>query len=67
MHSPTRSRIVSSGKGEHEERTVEETLALGWDLMTLLPRTELKRIKDEYLEKYLPAEAAEDVAMEVGA
>jgi V/A-type H+/Na+-transporting ATPase subunit B len=27
---------------------------IGWELMTLLPRTELKRIKDEYLERYLP-------------
>jgi V/A-type H+-transporting ATPase subunit B len=42
-------------QGEHEERTVEDTLALGWELMTLLPRAELKRIKDEYIEKYLPA------------
>ena len=41
---------------EHEDRTVEETLRLGWELMTLLPRTELKRIKDEYVDKYLPAE-----------
>ena len=39
---------------EHEDRTVEETLRIGWELMTLLPRTELKRIKDEYVETYLP-------------
>jgi V/A-type H+-transporting ATPase subunit B len=41
-------------QGEHEERSVEETLALGWELVALLPRTELKRIKDEFVDKYLP-------------
>ena len=39
---------------EHEDRTVEETLALGWELVSLLPQTELKRIKDEFIERYLP-------------
>jgi V/A-type H+-transporting ATPase subunit B len=37
-------------------RTVEETLELGWKLLKMLPRTELKRIRDEYLEKYMPRE-----------
>lgn len=41
-------------QGFEANRTVEETLKLGWDLLTILPRTELKRIRDEYLEKYLP-------------
>jgi V/A-type H+-transporting ATPase subunit B len=40
-------------QGEHEERSVERTLELGWELAALLPRTELKRIKDEYVEKYM--------------
>jgi V/A-type H+-transporting ATPase subunit B len=35
-------------------RTIEETLNLGWKLLSILPKTELKRIRDEYLEKYLP-------------
>ena len=39
-------------------RTVEETLDLGWKLLKMLPRTELKRIRDEYLEKYMPREDA---------
>lgn len=39
---------------EYDEREVERTLALGWEIMTLLPRGELKRIKDEYIERYLP-------------
>ena len=45
-------------QGEHEERSVEETLAIGWELVALLPRTELKRIKDEFVEKYLPEAGA---------
>jgi len=35
-------------------RSIEETLSLGWKLLTILPTTELKRIRDEYLEKYMP-------------
>ncbi|MHB1135652.1 MAG: V-type ATP synthase subunit B [Coriobacteriia bacterium] len=37
----------------HEERSVERTLEIGWELMALLPRVELKRIKDEYVARYL--------------
>jgi V/A-type H+-transporting ATPase subunit B len=40
-------------QGEYENRTVEETLRLGWDLLTLVPVKELKRIRDAYIEKYL--------------
>ena len=35
-------------------RSIEQTLDLGWELLSILPRSELKRIKDEYIEKYLP-------------
>ena len=41
-------------QGFHKERTITETLNLGWDLLGMLPRTELKRIKDDILDKYLP-------------
>ncbi|SUY47814.1 V-type ATP synthase subunit B [Clostridium putrefaciens] len=41
-------------QGFTTNRTIEETLDLGWKLLKILPRTELKRIRDEYLEKYLP-------------
>ena len=47
------SRYVS--QGEEEDRSIEETLQLGWDLLALLPRAELKRVRDAFLEKYLPA------------
>ena len=35
-----------------KNRQIEETLDLGWELLRILPRGELKRIKDEYLDKY---------------
>ncbi|MBW6409141.1 V-type ATP synthase subunit B [Clostridium weizhouense] len=43
-------------QGFTTNRTVEETLNLGWKLLKMIPRTELKRIRDEYLEKYMPRE-----------
>lgn len=42
-------------QGEEQDRTIEETLNLGWELLSLLPRTELKRVRDEYIDKYLPS------------
>jgi len=46
-------------QGEDENRTIEESLNLGWRLLTILPPDELKRIKDEFIEKYLPQESLE--------
>lgn len=46
------SRYVA--QGEEEDRSIEETLNLGWVLLSRLPRTELKRVRDEYIKKYLP-------------
>lgn len=40
-------------QGFNKERTIEETLNTGWELLRILPKSELKRIKDEYIEKYL--------------
>ena len=39
-------------QGYNTDRSIEETLELGWKLLRILPRSELKRIKDEYLDKY---------------
>ncbi len=39
-------------QGYNTDRTIEETLNIGWRLLSMLPRAELKRIKDEYLDKY---------------
>jgi len=40
-------------QGYETDRTIEDTLNLGWELLKLLPKSELKRIKDKYIEKYL--------------
>lgn len=41
-------------QGNDTNRTIEETLDLGWKLLKILPVTELKRISLEYIDKYLP-------------
>ena len=41
-------------QGPEENRSVVETLDLGWDLLSILPRGELKRIKPEFIDKYMP-------------
>ncbi|MBS7402626.1 MAG: V-type ATP synthase subunit B [Oscillospiraceae bacterium] len=41
-------------QGNETNRSIEETLDLGWELLSILPKAELKRIKTEHIEKYLP-------------
>jgi len=48
-------------QGYYEDRTIEETLEIGWKLLTLLPVEELKRIKPEFIEKYLMKHVKEEV------
>lgn len=43
-------RYISQGYGTN--RSIEETLDIGWELLRLLPRSELRRIKEEYLNEY---------------
>jgi V/A-type H+-transporting ATPase subunit B len=43
-------------QGYYNNRSIIETLDLGWELLRIIPRTELKRIRDEYLDKYLPVD-----------
>lgn len=50
-------RYVSQGYTTN--RSIEETLNIGWELLSILPKFELKRIRDEYLEKYLPEKQEE--------
>ncbi len=40
-------------QGFTTNRSIEETLNIGWELLKILPRSELKRIKEKYIEKYL--------------
>ena len=46
-------RYVS--QGYEKDRSIEETLNTGWELLRMLPKSELKRIKDEYIEEYYEA------------
>ena len=41
-------------QGEYENRSIEDTLNLGWKLLKILPKNELYRIKPELIEKYYP-------------
>lgn len=41
-------------QGEYEDRTIEQTLEIGWKCLSVLPKEELFRIKPEFIEKYLP-------------
>lgn len=43
-------RYVS--QGNETDRSIEETLSIGWELLSILPKSELKRISDEFIEKY---------------
>ena len=47
------------GQGFETDRSIEETLDLGWKLLRILPESELKRIRTQYIEKYLHAKAEE--------
>lgn len=40
-------------QGEYENRSIDQTLDLGWKLLMMFPREELKRVRTEYLDKYL--------------
>ena len=42
-------------QGYNANRSIEETLDIGWKLLAILPRSELKRIKDDMLDEFYPA------------
>ncbi len=43
-------------QGYYTNRDIEETMEIGWKLLRILPRSELKRIKDQFLDQYYSAE-----------
>ena len=47
-------------QGGETNRSIEETLDLGWKLLKMLPRNELKRIRDKMVAQYLPEEDPDD-------
>ncbi|MEM2909172.1 MAG: V-type ATP synthase subunit B [Candidatus Bilamarchaeaceae archaeon] len=46
-------------QGPYEDRDIETTLSIAWDLLSMLPEEELKRVKKEYITKYLPKKKEE--------
>ena len=40
-------------QGTEEDRSIEETLTMAWNMFTTIPKEDLKRIEKEYVEKYL--------------
>jgi V/A-type H+/Na+-transporting ATPase subunit B len=49
-------------QGKYQDRTIEETLGIGWDILSVLPQNELKRIKKEYIDKYYVAQPVKQAA-----
>jgi Archaeal/vacuolar-type H+-ATPase subunit B len=39
-------------QGRNEDRTIEQTLDLGWELLSVLPEQEMKRVKKDFIQKY---------------
>ena len=42
-------------QGEHEDRDIIKSLSIGWELLKILPKNELKRVKSEHIDKYMKA------------
>lgn len=51
-------RYVS--QGYQSDRSIEDTLNLGWDLLKMLPRSELRRIRDDLLDEFYQADSQEE-------
>ncbi|MEA4883534.1 MAG: V-type ATP synthase subunit B [Clostridia bacterium] len=48
------------GQGENEDRTILQTLNIGWDLLSMLPVDELTRVRESLIEKYMPKKSTDD-------
>lgn len=48
------SRYIT--QGSEEDRSIVDTLSLGWNLLTIVPKEELKRIDEKYIDSYYPKE-----------
>ena len=57
------SKMCIRDRDIHDNRTIIDTLNIGWELLGLLPREELDRIDTKILDKYYkPADAASDAS-----
>ncbi len=45
-------------QGRDEDRSIEQTLSIGWELLSMLPLQELKRVSPAMIEKYMPKQTA---------
>ena len=52
LYAAFEDKFITQNKDE--DRTIFETLDLGWELLKILPKSELKRVKEEFIEQYLP-------------
>lgn len=48
-------------QGFNTNRTIMETLTIGWELLSILPRTELKRINESYIDEFCPTPQTKEV------
>ena len=51
-------------QGAYEDRDIEKTLEVAWELLSILPEEELKRVKTDYIKKYLPKAKEEEEKIE---
>jgi len=54
-------------QGEDENRSIEQTLDLGWEVLSILPRSELYRISDDLLDRHYRSEIEAEVVERLGA
>ena len=52
--------LVLWDRGENENRTIIDTLTIGWELLRMLPREELDRIDTKILDQYYDAPSSEE-------
>ncbi len=50
-------------QGYFTNRSIEETLNIGWKLLSMFPRSELKRIREDMLDEFMPEEKTTDIQM----
>jgi V/A-type H+-transporting ATPase subunit B len=54
-------------QGFQTNRPLEDTLDIGWDLLSMLPKTELNRVDEEFIEKYYREDEGEATETEATA
>jgi V/A-type H+-transporting ATPase subunit B len=54
-------------QGFDSDRSLEETLSIGWDLLSMLPKAELNRVDEEFIEMYYREDGAAESETEAEA